>query len=68
VPQKFFTDIPVELSKEINSSDDSEKIKEIGIQWCVEQCKELIKNRVPALHFYTLGKAYPTIDVLRKIF
>lgn len=68
VPQKFFTDIPVELSKEINSSDDSEKIKEIGIQWCVDQCKELMKNKVPALHFYTLGKAYPTIDVLRKIF
>merc|ERR1719160_2277495 len=35
--------------------DDEEKVKAAGVQIGIEQCKDLIKNGTPGLHFYTLN-------------
>merc|ERR1719355_566695 len=35
--------------------DDEEKVKDAGVQICIEQCKELIAKGTPGLHFYTLN-------------
>ena len=34
-----------------------------GVQWCVEQCAELLDAGVPGLHFYTLNKSSATLAV-----
>jgi len=38
-------------------------VKQVGIEWSIGQCKELIRYGVPSLHFYTLM----AIDSVRRI-
>jgi methylenetetrahydrofolate reductase (NADPH) len=35
----------------------------VGIEWAIEQSKELLKFGVPVIHYYTMGKS----DNIRKI-
>jgi 5,10-methylenetetrahydrofolate reductase len=32
------------------------------------QCKDLINNDVPAVHFYTMGKSRNIVEILRECF
>ena len=68
LPNIFNIDIPEELCREIESADTDEKVEEIGIEWCIQQCRELIKHNVPVLHFYTMGNADITRRITKEIF
>jgi methylenetetrahydrofolate reductase (NADPH) len=69
LPESFSLDIPVELTSEIAAAvDDKEAIYQIGTEWCIEQCKDLIANGVPAVHFYTMGKSKNIINILKECF
>merc|ERR1719236_249026 len=35
--------------------DSDEAVKDVGVQLCIEQCKELLASGTPGLHFYTLN-------------
>lgn len=54
LPRIFRSSIPEELADEIRKCKDDEAVKEVGIEWGIKQCNELIKYGVPRLHFYTL--------------
>ncbi|GAB4201455.1 MAG: methylenetetrahydrofolate reductase [NAD(P)H] [Bacteroidia bacterium] len=68
IPKTFHVEIPYDLYNEINKCKTDEEVKEVGIQWCVEQCKELIRHQVPCLHFYTMGQSETTYKVASQIF
>ena len=69
LPEAFSLDIPVELTEAIAAAkDDKEKIYRTGAEWCTMQCKDLIKNGVPAVHFYTMGKSRNIVEILRECF
>lgn len=69
LPEAFSLDIPLELSESMSKvSDDKEAIYRIGTEWCIEQCKDLIANGVPAVHFYTMGKSKNITEILRACF
>lgn len=53
------------LEKYKNSPDD---LKSFGIEFASAQCRDLIKNNVDGLHFYTLNKSYSTSKILENIF
>ena len=59
----FSIDIPDLLVKEVLKCKDNKQVREVGIEWAVQQSKELIKYGVPVLHYYTMGKP----DNIRKI-
>jgi len=68
LPKLFHIDLPDTLTDEIEQAKTSEAVKEIGIEWAIRQCKELIDAKVPVLHFYTMGKSGATKQICEKIF
>lgn len=69
LPESFSLDIPVELTSEIaKAGDDKEAIYQIGTEWCINQCKDLIAHGVPAVHFYTMGKSQNITNILKECF
>lgn len=47
--------------------EDPKATLEAGINFCVRQCRELIANGAPGLHFYTLNKLQPVKDILTRL-
>ncbi len=68
LPKIFHIDIPVELTQEIENCKDDKDIANIGTQWAIQQCKELIDRGAPVLHFYTMGKSTQTKKICEAIF
>lgn len=68
LPKIFHMDIPTELYKEIEKCKDDKQVKEVGINWAIQQSKELIKQNVPCMHFYTMGTSETTRRVAKEIF
>lgn len=68
LPKSFSIDIPETLASEIRKCDTPEKAYECGVEWCVAQSRELLSNGVPAIHYYTMGKADNVRAVLREVF
>ena len=46
---------------------DAEGTYKRGIEFAVQQCRELLDGGVPGLHFYTLNKVDPTREILNAI-
>ena len=66
---KFFhIDIPEELSDAVLKCKSEKEVKEVGIEFMIEQCKELVKFGVPVLHFYTMSNPGPTKQIAEAIF
>ncbi|AZI21089.1 methylenetetrahydrofolate reductase [NAD(P)H] [Chryseobacterium taklimakanense] len=63
LPKTFKIDLPEELIAEITKAKDNTAVKQIGIEWAVKQCRELLNFGVPVLHFYSMGKS----DNIRKV-
>lgn len=63
LPNIFKIDLPDELEQEIGKCKDNAAVKELGIEWGIQQCRELIDAGVPVLHFYSMGKS----DAIRRI-
>jgi methylenetetrahydrofolate reductase (NADPH) len=38
-----------------SKAKDDEAVKQLGIEWCAQQSKELKAAGVPCLHYYTMG-------------
>ena len=57
IPHRFKVDLPNDLIMAIVKAKDNEAVKQIGIEWCINQSKALIKSGVPVLHYYSMGKS-----------
>ncbi len=55
IPRHFYVDLPEPLVKELIHAKSMEAYREIGIEWCIAQSKELKAKGVPCLHYYTMG-------------
>jgi len=68
LPKIFNIDIPVELGTAMEETATDQAAYQVGIEWAIEQCKELKAKGVPVLHFYTMGKSQATQDIASAIF
>lgn len=69
IPDLFSLDIPQDLVKELQThADDRSACYRIGLEWCSAQCVDLLRNGVPAVHFYTMGRPDNTVEIIRRHF
>lgn len=66
LPRDFFIDIPDDLTEEILEAKPQHVI-DIGVEWSLKQCEELLNFGVPGIHFYVLQNAGPTHKLLSKL-
>ncbi len=67
LPKVFHVDIPDDLSNAIMKAKSDEEIEQIGVEWLIQQSKELKKFGVPVLHYYTIGKPAAIYNVVKEI-
>ena len=63
LPKTFHIDLPEALADELDKCKNNEQVKQVGIEWGIQQSKELIAAGVPCIHYYTMGKS----DAVKKI-
>ena len=68
IPSIFKVEVPIELSTEIMKAKTEAACDQIGAEWLLAQCKDLLKQNTPILHFYTLGKPHIVKKVLEQLF
>lgn len=68
LPQVFGVNIPEELASAVDKAPDNAHVRNIGIEWTVGQCRELIKTGVPALHFYSMGRPDNIASIASRVF
>ncbi|MGI6073452.1 MAG: methylenetetrahydrofolate reductase [Fermentimonas sp.] len=68
LPKVFRSDIPEDLARELRKCKDDNEAKEIGVEWCIAQCKELMAANVPSIHFYSLMATESIYKVAKEIY
>ena len=68
IPHRFHVDLPEALIKEVLKAKTKEAIRQVGIDWCIAQSKELIAAGVPFLHYYSIGKSDNIHKVASAVF
>jgi methylenetetrahydrofolate reductase (NADPH) len=68
LPKVFHIDIPEELVLAVENCKDDKAVKQVGIEWAVEQSKQLKAAKVPVLHYYTMGLSEVTKAIASQVF
>jgi methylenetetrahydrofolate reductase (NADPH) len=68
LPQTFHIDVPNDLVKAVRKCTTDKEAREVGIEWASMQSKELIKEGVPGIHYYTLGRSDNIARIVRASF
>lgn len=62
------TDVPKGLGEKLEAAkDDAEAQFQIGVEFAIEQCQNLIDNGVPGIHFYVLNKCQASEQILNAL-
>ena len=68
IPHRFSLELPDDLIMEVVKAKDNDAVKQIGIEWCTQQSKELVADGIPVLHYYSMGKAENVKAIAKEIF
>jgi methylenetetrahydrofolate reductase (NADPH) len=68
LPKTFHIDMPEPLADELEKCKSNQDVMKVGIEWGIEQTKELIKFGVPCVHFYTMGKSEAVKQIVKAAY
>lgn len=68
LPQVFYLDLPEALITEIEKCKTDLAVRELGIEWTIQQSKELIEAGVPVVHYYSMGKSSNIQSIAKAVF
>ena len=67
LPRTFHIDFPDALVQKLELCKSNEEVREVGIEWCVRQCRELREHDVPSLHFYSMNAAAMIETIMQQL-
>ena len=68
VPKTFRCDLPEPLAHELFRCTTDEAVKQVGIEWAIEQCRDLIAHGVPSIHFYTVSAVDSIAQIAPQVY
>jgi len=68
LPQVFKIDLPQDLIDAVDNCKDNKAVRQVGIEWGIEQSKELKAAGVPVLHYYSMGKSDNVQAIAKALF
>lgn len=68
VPKTFKVDLPDDLVKAVEACSTDEAVEQVGVEWCVAQCKELMAQGVPSIHFYSIGSEHSIYRAAKQLY
>src|SRR5690606_13964104 len=68
IPHRFHVDLPDELLLEIIKCKNNQSVQEVGVEWTIQQSKELQKAGIPVLHYYSMGKSDAIKAIAESVF
>ena len=68
LPKFFKIDFPDDLSKALLKCKDNKAVEQVGIEWGIEQSKELKAAGVPCIHYYTMSNSTSVKSIANEVF
>lgn len=68
LPKIFRSEIPEVLAMELRKCKTDDDAKAVGVEWSIQQCKDLITHSVPSIHFYTLMASESVRKIAKAIY
>lgn len=68
LPSMFHIDIPEALEKEVAKCKNNVEVKQVGVEWAIQQSKELKAANVPCIHYYTMSRSENTAKIAKAVF
>lgn len=68
LPQVFKIDLPQDLIDAVDGCENNKAVREVGIEWAIQQSKELKEAGVPVLHYYSMGKSDNVYSIAKELF
>lgn len=68
IPHRFSLELPDDLVMEVIKHTDNPAVRQVGIEWCVQQSKELVAAGVPFVHYYSMGKSDNIKAIAKQVF
>jgi methylenetetrahydrofolate reductase (NADPH) len=60
--------LPPELESKLSKAEHDDALThEVGVKWATRQCRELLEQGVPGIHFYTLNKSRATRNIFENL-
>lgn len=68
LPRSFHIDIPQELVSLMDKAKTAEDAYQLGIDWAINQSRDLLQHGFRAIHYYTMAKPDNVCQIVRAVF
>jgi methylenetetrahydrofolate reductase (NADPH) len=68
LPQVFRVDIPQDLIDAVEACKTNQDVRQVGVEWAIQQSRELREYGVPVLHYYSMGKSDNVEAIAKELF
>lgn len=68
LPRSFHIDIPQTLVSRLSQAGSADDAYQVGIEWAVEQSRDLLAHGAPAIHYYTMAKTDNVCQIVKAVF
>lgn len=68
LPKTFHIDLPLDLAREICRCKSNDDVKALGVEWGIQQARELKAANVPSIHFYSMNAAASVEAIAKAVY
>jgi methylenetetrahydrofolate reductase (NADPH) len=68
LPRVFHIDLPEALATELRKCATKDEARQLGVEWCVAQARELKSAGVPSIHFYSMNAVNSVKQIAEKVY